>query len=66
MNSRKYRSKLGSFLYKNEGLYQHILKDEVDPSVIVVLNYIKGTLFNIIPMVIECSLLFLKTFLSCS
>jgi hypothetical protein len=47
---RRYRSKIGAALHRNEGLYQHILKDPQNPAPIV-LNYIRGKLLSFIPLV---------------
>lgn len=45
----RYRGRLGRFLYKNEGLYQHILMPEKLDGKIAVINYVRGKLLNTIP-----------------
>ena len=47
----KYRSKLGRLLYRNDGLYQHILLDK-DQQETIVINYIRGTLISFIPFAV--------------
>jgi hypothetical protein len=44
----RFRGRLGRFLYRNEGLYQHILRDVNGRTLAI--NYIRGKLFSRLPL----------------
>jgi hypothetical protein len=47
-----FRGKIGRMLYKNEGLYQHIVKGENPNDSPVVINMIKGKFLNLLSLAV--------------
>ena len=45
-----YRGRLGRAIYRNEGLYQHILPSENSSADATVVNYIRGTLLGLLTL----------------
>jgi len=46
----RFRGRLGRFLYRNDGLYQHVLKPSSPSGNIGVVNYISGRIFGLLPL----------------
>lgn len=46
----RFRGRLGRFLYRNDGLYQHVLKPSSPSGNIGVVNYIRGRIFGLLPL----------------
>jgi len=47
-----FRGEIGRMLYRNEGLYQHILQGESPNDPPIVINYIKGKLLNLLSLAV--------------
>lgn len=46
----RFQGRLGRLLYRNDGLYQHVLKALSPTESIGVVNYIRGRIFGLIPL----------------